>query len=176
MDVFATRKNDTKEIKIGVGHDLFQIRWEDRHNVSHIPEWPFNWRLPYPDEDGIEPGDYQQWMREYILENYTIDKPEEDIGGYQLFHKSGLILGVICYHGAKLPEKVSDYYPMWRNERDHRAFSLMAVRNIGDNIKGVIRCRWCGSWWDVDLRDILSKIDDVGLRERLMNYVEYNDR
>jgi len=176
MDIYAIRKSDTKEIKIGIGHNLFQIRYEDRHNVSPVPEREYHWRLPYPDEDHIEPGDYQQWMREYILENYTMEKPEEDVGGYQLHHKSGLVLGVICYHGAKLPEKISDYYPMWDGNRDNRAFSLIAVKNTENGIKGVIHCRWCGSWWFIDLHDLLPTVDDIGLRERLRIYADYNDR
>lgn len=173
MDVYAKRKSDGKEVRIGIGHNMYQIRYDDRHKVSPIQEREYHWRLPYPDEDDIEPGDYHQWMREYILKNYTLEKADENVGSYQLYHQSGLVLGVMCYHGVKLPEKISDYYPMWLNENTWH-FALTAVKKTEEGMKCVVNCRWCRTWWFVDIIDLLSIIDDIGLRERLRDYIDNN--
>jgi len=175
MDIYAIRKSDGKEVRIGTGENLYQIRWEDRLHVSPRPEGGNLWRLPYNDEDHVAPGDYEQRIRDYVLKDFIIKDAELYVGNCQLYHKSGLTIGVICYHGIKLPERVGDYLPTWFN-KEPWDFALSAVKNTENGIKGVVRCRWCRKLWIVDIHDILPFIPELDFKTRLRIYAEYNDR
>ena len=71
MGEYAKRKSDGVEIKIGTCEDMYYIRFEDRFKVlpldgsvdiSREPEGS-RFRLPFPDEDGIKPGEYEDHNR-----------------------------------------------------------------------------------------------------------------
>jgi hypothetical protein len=71
MGEYAKRKSDGQEIKIGTCEDMYYIRFEDRFKVSPLdgntdisrePEG-CRFRLPFPDEDNILPGDYEDFNR-----------------------------------------------------------------------------------------------------------------
>lgn len=71
MGEYAKRKSDGAKIKIGTCEDMYYIRFEDRFKVlplegsvdiSRNPE-DSRFRLPFPDEDGIEPGEYEDYNR-----------------------------------------------------------------------------------------------------------------
>jgi len=66
MGEYAYRKEDNAHIKIGTCESMYYIRYEDRNKVKKdefsldcSKETGLYWRLPFTDEDGIKPGDYE---------------------------------------------------------------------------------------------------------------------
>ena len=69
MGEYALRKSDRESIKIGTCDDMYYLRYEDQDKV--IPEsgsdFGNRWRIPFPDEDHILPGDYDSGFRQVDL-------------------------------------------------------------------------------------------------------------
>lgn len=73
MGEYAKRNSDGQEIKIGTCEDMYYIRFEDRDKVSPLPNSislsnpahvdGCRFRLPFPDENGKQPGEYENYNR-----------------------------------------------------------------------------------------------------------------
>ena len=80
MGEYAIRNSDRAEIKIGTCEDMYYLRFEDRHeitgkrgnvNPSRDAECDgLRFRLPFPDEDHLRPGDYCDYNRGERLYKY----------------------------------------------------------------------------------------------------------
>jgi len=191
MGEYALRKSDNMEIKIGTCESMYYIRWDDRDRVRALPNSldPSDcsglfWRLPFPDEDNILPGDYKEYNRGLRLWKYE-DKPEhlhrapycEDFmdeetadhpGTIQLSHKNGLLLNVKCYHGHKLPDGGQDVKPFFNGKS--WSLELAHVKNMDGKLYPVVHCRWCGKMWRYDWKDILPYVQDEEMKKRLTTY------
>jgi hypothetical protein len=118
--VSKIRKSDGARVKIGTCESMYYLRLEDRDAVT--PErgsgFGWYWRLPFPDEDHILPGDYGDYSRGERLwkkdesekplnaQRHDIDFADDEAtkkpGRVQLHHDSSLLLSVACYHGGRL--------------------------------------------------------------------------
>lgn len=73
MGEYAIRKSDGQNIKIGTCESMYYIRFEDRDKVRSEPNSislsnpahvdGLRFRLPFPDEDNLEPGQYDDYNR-----------------------------------------------------------------------------------------------------------------
>src|SRR5438132_13372510 len=114
MGEYAIRKSDNQEIKIGTCEDMYYLRLEDLDKITPLPSsidpireiGSLRFRLPFPDEDHLQPGEYEPYNRGERLycgnEDFTDPKTAEEPVLIQLTHKSGLLVNLTCYHGAKL--------------------------------------------------------------------------
>jgi hypothetical protein len=193
MGEYAIRKSDGAQIKIGTCEMMYYLRFEDRHkvralvpnNVDPVLEAPeLKFRLPYPDEDAVLPGDYTDYARGYRLWKKTgmghcqdFEDPDtvKDPGIIQLTHKSGLLLNVPCYHGHKLPDVATPMTAFWNGKS--WSLELAWLRPAEYNVVGgkvsvfpVVQCRHCGHLWRYTWYDIWDYIADEKLRERLQVY------
>ncbi len=81
MSEYAIRKSDKASIKIGTCESMYYLRHEDIDKI--IPEETgfkpkgLIFRLPFPDEDHILPGDYEQYDRGADLFNFHPFENEE---------------------------------------------------------------------------------------------------
>ena len=115
MGEYALRKSDRQSIKIGTCEDMYYLRYEDQDKV--VPEsgsdFGYRWRIPFPDEDHILPGDYDGGFRQVDLvatvfcddngelepDEYT---PPEDYQGFKLYRldclrsDNGSVHPVVC--------------------------------------------------------------------------------
>lgn len=167
MGEYAVRISDNKEIKIGTCEDMYYLRFEDRAKVRRLSgnvdvninaeAGECRFRLPFPDEDGIEPGNYEEYNRSQELysdnRRYYTDAPK-DTGIIQLHHESGILINVPCYHGAKLPDVrgEKDVAVFW-NGRDPGHIVLSSLRAVYHegrlSILPVLRCKYCSHAWRV---------------------------
>jgi|HubBroStandDraft_1064217.scaffolds.fasta_scaffold148493_2 hypothetical protein len=184
MGEYATRKSDGESIKIGTCESMYYLRYEDRHSVTKRPHSldPANcqnlfWRLPFPDEDKILAGEYNEYGRGLRLyknvdgwaQDYTSPDLAERPGTIQLRDaESGLLLNVPCHHGEKLPE-LGNAKAFW-NGKGH-SYELAHLKNTPNGILPVIRCRHCGFMWRMDWADIWQYIERP-MQERLAIYSE----
>lgn len=203
MGEYAKRKSDGEEVKIGTCESMYYIRWEDRNKVSKLPNsldpattTGLYWRLPFPDEDGVLIGAYQDYNRGYRLfkvveepDNPQLcyrkicadfapaDMADAKPGFIQLRHEqSGLLMNIPCYHGAKLPDPPPGGQVFW-NGKGH-ALELSSVKNMPDGtLLPVVRCRFCGKMWSFDWAEIMPYVFDDDMRKRLEEYArikQYN--
>ena len=86
MGEYALRKSDRESIKIGTCEDMYYLRYEDQDKV--IPEsgsdFGNRWRIPFPSEDNILPGDYDSGFRQVDLDAamFCGDNGETEIADY----------------------------------------------------------------------------------------------
>jgi hypothetical protein len=187
MGEYAKRISDGNEIKMGTCEEMLYLRFEDRGKISALPgsvnvndphlAGQLLYRLPYPDEDGILPGDYKDPFR--ALRLYDKDGNEfkdESLtarpGTVQLRHeKSGLLLNVPCYHGMKLPEVAAPMKAFWNGKG--WSFELAFLRAVlEDNrlrLYPVIQCRHCRLAWRSAWSDVIDFIPEP-MRGRMALY------
>lgn len=187
------KSNAGEEIKIGTCANMYYLRFEDRFSVDHIAgnvnpakEFGLNFRLPFPDEDGLPLGEikdgYRRGVRLYrmvpstavygreYVEDYHDESLAKDSGLIQLTHPSGLLVNVTCYHGMKLPQATEEVGFHW-NGKSH-SIELVSVKHVSKGVvKPVISCRHCGQAWRTDWADIEAYIPDE-MKKRLAQYIE----
>lgn len=183
MGEYAKRKSDGQEVKIGTCETMYYLRYEDRNEVSYAGSLNgagLFWRLPYPDEDSIRPGEYKEhnrglrlWQKSAVDGYHTeFSDPTttSDPGTIQFTNGSGMLLNVKCYHGEKLPEASEDFKPFWNGKSWF--YELAFVKKTEDGFKPVIRCRHCGQMWRYEWSEVLPFVNDLVLKFRLMAYAE----
>ena len=193
MGEYAKRNSDGEHVKIGTCECMYYLRYEDRNKVSPLPgslnpntELNLYWRLPFPDEDRLLPGEYEEYKRGLRLykmvpdgrgrewaEDFTLSDEGDDLnpGIIQLHHKeAGLLLNVPCYHGMKLPEVGPGMKAFW-NGKGH-SFELSSVKNTSEGVLPIIRCRHCGNAWLSTWEEVLPYVGDKEMRKRLGKYKE----
>jgi hypothetical protein len=192
MGEYAIRSSDGAEIKIGTCENMYYLRFEDREkvqklsgNVDPIADCgELRFRLPFPDEDDVQPGEYEDFNRGQRLyrqrgvgvsgycEDWKDESTVEDPGIMQLRHEaSGLLLNVPCYHGVKLPDVIKPMQAFW-NGKGH-AFELAQLRPIGSGllVYPVVRCRFCQHAWRYDWSQVWDYIP-YEMQLRLRQYRE----
>jgi hypothetical protein len=171
-------KLNGQQIKIGTCEDMYYLRYEDRHRVEALPNnvdpvqdaERLRFRLPFPDEDGMQPGAYEPYRRGVRLWRDGADwaDPEtaDDPGTVQLKHEpSGLLVSARCYHGIRLPEASDDFPHVHWNGKGN-SFELVAVKPL-ETMQGIVQCRHCGQMWRYPLNELLDWVANDELRRRL---------
>ena len=86
MGEYAIRKSDRESIKIGTCEDMYYLRYEDQNKVTpdECSGFGYRWRIPFPDEDHILPGEYDSGFRQVDLDTAVFcgDNGEDEIGHY----------------------------------------------------------------------------------------------
>lgn len=185
MGEYAKLKTTKQDIKIGTCESMYYLRFEDRHAVEYIPgninptrDYDLRWRLPFPDEDGMPPGSYEDYSRgvrlfrrvelngRETLEDFTMPEAVAFPGNLQLRHdQSGLLVNVQCFHGLQLPDVGQHARAFW-NGKGH-SFELVAVKNTREGVLPIVRCRHCGEMWRSSWDEVLPFVYDETLRARL---------
>ena len=189
MGEYAKRRSDGQRIKIGTCEDMYYIRYEDRHKVGHEPgnvdvardADGCRFRLPFPDEDDKQPGEYDEYNRSQRLyrkcgvgqSSYHEDFADESLvdkpGLIQLHHESGLLLNIPCYHGIKLPEVHSTMRAFWNGKS--WSLVLSSLRVADGKLWPVVRCRHCGEAWRYEWSNVWEFIP-YEMQIRLREYKE----
>ncbi len=183
MGEYAIRKSDNVEVKIGTCESMYYLRFDQKHLVKPTPgslnpesAQGLFWRLPFPDEDNVQIGEYVKYNRGYRLfksgEKYAEDFSDastiENPGTMQFHNDSGLLVNVKCYHGEKLPESTGDVKMFWNGKSWF--YELTSIKNTADGVVPVVSCRHCGQMWRYSWAEILPFIHDTEMRERLAVY------
>jgi hypothetical protein len=175
--------------KIGTCENMYYLRYEDRMKVSPVsgnidPRTRLNlrWRLPFPDEDEVQIGYYEPYLRGIRLsrfvkshipiydgyEDYYDESLADATGLIQVHHECGLLVNLPCYHGIKLPDNTKEVKFHW-NGKSH-SLELVMVKNTETGVRPVIRCKHCNTQWISTWDEIMEYVLDKKLRERLEIY------
>lgn len=192
MGEYARRLRDGERVKIGTCENMYYLRFEERHQVLHEegnvdvnknPEG-LRFRLPFPDEDHVALGEYDDYDRSLPLFHRETRKSFEcgelPPGTIQLTHRCGYLLNAPCYHGAKLPE-AGVIQAHWNGKAGYflalQQLKCLAVSSADGQggfqtryvVKPVIGCEFCHDKWLCDWSDVWDYISDEW-RERLEVY------
>ena len=146
MGEYAIRKSDGESIKIGTCESMYYLRYEDRFKVT--PEegsgFGYYWRLPFPDEDCIRPGEYDSCFRGIELTTGT------------------------CV-GDNGEDEEFEFRPI-RFDYDNKApYHLVCIREEDGVMHPVVNtCK--DQWYRESWLNVLPHINDEGLKERLQTY------
>lgn len=134
------------EVKIGTCENMYYLRWDQRHRVDYdygikAGTCEFRFRFPWPDEDDIEPGDFDDAFKRLAV---NIAPPEEFEHGIVQF-----IAG--CNQGYNVclpcPEGPSDHgLTVHRNGFAGSSF-LVQQRLIDHKLCAIFECV-CGHKWN----------------------------
>jgi hypothetical protein len=162
-------------VKLGTSSHCYYIRYEDRQKVHPLPnnidysnDFDLYFRLPYPSEDSLKIGEYQDPDRVYMLHGFAVERADRHAGMIQLNHESGLHINIVCYHGLKLPNGSKEMVSFWNHKESF--FALCAIKNTQAGLKAVVRCKFCGKSWATEIDNVLSFIFDRELKRRLEAY------
>jgi len=198
MGEYAKLKTTGEEVKIGTCENMYYLRLEDRYKVIYDCSFTgCRFRLPFPDEDKIEIGNYQDFNRGIDLiyhydeetESYSYfddiykEHYQEHKGLIQLKHEnSGLLINAACYHGYKLPDNNdSKDLKAFFNGKSSSNFELSQVKiHLNEETKvkeliPIVRCKHCNIPFKADWSSVLLHIrqhtkEDKILYERLSEY------
>lgn len=139
-------------IKIGTCEDMYYLRWDQRHAVtpqsgsvspaSAEDQKHIRFRFPWPEEDGLEPGAFEDYKRKYPI--YGV-KPSDVAEHYsvQFSAPNGYLVSLPCPESdAEQPFKV------------HRNGYGGAVHLVQQAVRAgvlapVFQCGGCGAAWSV---------------------------
>ena len=159
------------QIKIGTCNEMLYLRYEDRHkvkpivnNVDPATEYDLIFRLPYPDEDHLGPGNYDDPFRGIPLDGQFASEGLEP-GITQATTPFGILINLPCYHGLQLPE-IQDCKTFWNGWRDH--LHLSGVRNTRTGLLPMIRCDACREVWTFRDWSIMDHVHNKELSLRIM--------
>jgi hypothetical protein len=187
MGEYAKRISDGTEIKIGACNEMLYLRFADRHKVTALrgsvdvndPQTAGEllYRLPYPDEDSILPGDYREPFRaQRLYDSHGDEFRAENLiaqpGTMQVHNeKSGLLLNLPCYHGMKLPDCGPLVKVFWNGKS--WSFELAFLRAVLENrvlvLYPVVQCRHCRKCWRASWSEVIDFIPQP-LMDRLKVY------
>lgn len=167
-------------VKIGTCESMYYLRHEDREKVNPVegsldPRTCHNlfWRLPFPDEDNVTPGDYERFDRGVPL-GVAFEGPAEPEGIIQLTHACGLMINYPCHHGHTQERPGGAGVGVFWNGRAQWFYELAHIKNMPDGtFRAVYRCRFCGKMWSIgpeDWPEFRQHIVDEELAKRLDKY------
>lgn len=197
MGEYAKRIRDNEEIKIGTCENMYYIRYEDRHKVEAISHSldprvikNLRWRVPLFSEDGIEPGEYDNYdildsndRRHELRLNKTNGEffscLADNTGQCQAsVPELGLLITLKCYHGLQLNEGNDDV--KFRFNTTKFPLHISALKNADKELKICISCCCCKQMWSYSFDDIVGMIASEKLKLRLLTqcvqyWEEHND-
>lgn len=170
MGEYAIRESDGADVKVGTFDSMYYIRYEDRNKVRHrkgnvdcANDTGLRWRIPFPDEDRVKIGEYEQHDRAYPLPGFAMEFSGESGNTYGEYNS-------IWIEGKEYTEGGDIKHVQWR-KRPEVWFGLSSVKNMPDGtVWAVVRCLVCDVAWRVPMGEVLPFVKDDVLRERLIAY------
>ena len=167
MGEYAKRKSDGEKVQIGTCENMYYLRFEDKSKVAPCKNSGFGYRfrLPFPDEDKLQPGDYSDHNRSLPLDGFEWNARAEDVGKFRVENGKGVSILVECFHGEKMPDCGKAQVKSFP-----RKYALYMIREDGGKLWPVVRCEHCQEQWRADWAHVLCHVEHGKLYDRLVSY------
>lgn len=144
-----------QRVKIGTCEDMLYLRWDQAHKVTPEPDSldpvatrnAIRFRFPWPEEDGVDPGNFDDPDRGFRLDGFTV--PAEVKHGTTQFTatypRNGYLVSLPCPEGPTshmLQE--AGTYKIGRNGYGGSASLIQQAWRDG-RLVGIAKCNGCGS-------------------------------
>ena len=184
MGEYAKRKSDGKEVWIGCCEDLSNIRYEQCKDViyDHFTDNVDYYRIPTPDEDGIQPGEFHDldgiifengvpcmlWLNTELEGNDEIwNELRESKGEISFMNRiAGLSVSVPCQHNLGLP--TGEGARFWWCGKNNVLY-LSAMHPCDKEMKICVRCAVCGKMWSTTFDKLEPVIYYLWMKLRLLH-------
>jgi hypothetical protein len=139
-----------KRIKIGTCEDMLYLRWDQRHLVTESETPLFDekvlsvlrFRFPWPDEDAITPGNYDDPFRGLRLDHGYENPKDMEHGLVQFVHQAnGYLVSLPCPEANELTLN-GKTITIHKNGYGGPA-SLIGQGWRGGRLVGIARCNGC---------------------------------
>ena len=146
MGEYATFKG--KQIKIGTCEDMYYLRADHASSVTAKDRSETNpiacadsirFRFPFPDEDAIEPGAFDDYGRAIYLHGLEVPEGVEH-SSVQFSAQAGYLVSLPCPESGKCP------VPFARNGFAGNV-GITQQRVVNDKLVLILRCGGCGAKW-----------------------------
>jgi hypothetical protein len=159
-------KYNGKEIKIGTCENMYYLRADQRVKIQPLPgnvnpardkeARQLRFRFPWPDEDQIEPGDFEDYERYIVIPKADI--PDEvDHGSLQFTNPAGYLVSLPCPESKDatririlLDDNIRKPITIGRNAYPGKV-KLVQQRLLEDGrLVPVFQCNGCGHKWRLE--------------------------
>lgn len=188
MGEYAIRKSDGASIKVGTCNSMYYSRWSQRNDFRGFTlgneMGNLLWRLPIPDEDGIQVGDfdYGVWatspytaldesMAEILVNSDGEPTLKPGIAQAKI-DRLGMLLNVPCEHGLRLPLNTGDIKTFLNG--CSFPIRLCAVKNDTsyNRMSIIVGCTACQCKWSFDFSEVQKYIKSSVMKLRLLRLCE----
>jgi len=162
MGEYASRNRDGVKIKIGTCESMYYLRADQRHMVTGMrgnvnpntsDALSIRFRFPWPDEDGTEPGEFEDYERAIHAPGI---QPPAGVDHYSVQFKAdaGYLLSVPCPEGVD--GATPGFHTAVNGMRVARngfsgAVKLVQQKLLADgHLVPVCRCGGCGALWRME--------------------------
>ena len=156
-----------REVKIGTCESMYYLRADQRHMVRHIPgnvnpnskdALSIRFRFPFPDEDAIQPGEFDNYDRGIVVPGMSVPDGV-DHGNVQFHNNHGYLVSLPC------PEGKSNHGLTIHRNGFNGAVLLKQQKLLADGrLVPVCACGGCGSLWrmedEAEIRDLAQRFID----------------
>lgn len=150
------------QVKIGTCESMYYLRADQRELVDYgfTPDVleVVRFRFPFPDEDGIEPGAFEDYDHGVRIPGWTMPAEiaaECDHGAVQFVSQAGYNLCIPCPEGPDSIEGLTVHRNGWRGGP---RVTMQGFRN--GELRTIIACGSCGHCWNMPL-EVAESIADA---------------
>jgi hypothetical protein len=156
------------EIKIGTCEDMYYLRADQAHKVTPIAgsvdpirdAEELRFRFPFPDEDSIEPGQFDDHDRGVRIPGWNIPEDFEGHSIVQFTARQGYNLCVPCPEGPEKIEGLTIHRNGWNGGPVVRQ-----QRYVDGNLVTVVACGACGGAWRLPTKAAAAVVAEAFLNE-----------
>lgn len=153
MGEYAKRLSDGQDVKIGTCESMYYLRYDQRQKVgaqrgnvdpNSLDALNIRFRFPFPDEDQVEPGEFENYGRSIQVPGYAAAK-DVDHGLVQFSAQAGYLVSLPCPEGPS-----SHGFKVHRNGFSG-AVKMAQQKLLADGrVVPILECGGCGSAWRVE--------------------------
>jgi hypothetical protein len=172
-------KYNRHEVKIGTCENLYYLRHDQRWDISPMSgnvnpqsdrELPhLRFRFPFPDEDHVAPGAFEDYSRGFPISGMDISEWKH---GNVQFSAHGYLVSLPCPEGYSGREFSENHAKIHRNGFAG-AVSVVMQRFHDGELQTVVRCNGCGNMYRLDRTEAEIAMDR--LRSEADRYLANGD-
>lgn len=174
MGEYSIRKSDGENIKIGTCENMYYLRADQAHlvqatsgNVDPIKDASeIRFRFPWPDEDNVAPGEFDQYDRRLGL--YDVELAQGFEHGRVQFTAPGYNVTVPCPEDEEGP--ASDHGLTFKRNGHPGKVQIVQQKYVGDLLVLVCACGGCGARYRLqtleDAKPVISAVRKLAERAR----------
>ncbi len=143
-----------QEVKIGTCEEMYYVRHDQRHAVAYQFDAGDRFRFPFPDEDELEPGAFDNHDRGWPIPEWRIpDEWADGHGSVQFTSTAGYVLSIPCPESVRNSDAGTariNGITVHRNGFNGGP-RIVQQREHEEQLVTIVQCGACGHKWRLSL-------------------------